>query len=290
MFTFFERLRTGFTAAGACLEVLKRDKKLVVFPLLSGLCCLLVLASFAVPLAVLKPAFLTAVLDDRAVDAGRTPPWFWAVAFAFYFCNYFVIYFFNAALVICALSHFRGEPVSAGEGLQLAGRRLPELLAWSLVSATVGLLLRAVENANEKFGEFISGLLGGVWSVVTYFVVPVLVVERVGPLQAVQRSFAVLRRTWGESIGGHAGVGWALLPFWLLGVLLAVLGFFALTTSAALGVALVVLAVVYLLVLGLVDATLKGILLGALYLYATDGQVPTGFNRDALAGSFTVKA
>jgi ABC-type multidrug transport system fused ATPase/permease subunit len=289
MFSFFDRLSAGWSAAKACLEVLRRDKKLVAFPLLSGLSCLIVLASFALPLAVLKPHFLGAFFDEGA-DPHQVPIWFWAVLFAFYFVNYFVIYFFNAALVICALSHFRGEPVSAGEGLQAAAQRLPELLAWSLVSASVGLLLRLIENAHERAGEFISAILGGAWSVATYFVVPVLVVERVGPMQAVQRSWQVLRKTWGESIGGHAGVGWALLPFWLLGVLALVLGFFAMTTSVVLGVAVLGLAVLYMLVLGLVDATLKGILLGALYLYATAGEVPAEFDRRALAGSFTPKA
>ena len=85
MFSFFERLQTGWTAAGACLDVLRRDKKLIVFPLLSGISCLIVLASFAIPLAVIKPAFLA----DPDVD--QVPIWFWAVLFAFYFANYFVI-------------------------------------------------------------------------------------------------------------------------------------------------------------------------------------------------------
>ena len=81
-------------------------------PLLSGLSCLIVLASFAIPLAIVKPAFLGAVLDRQA-DVHQAPPWFWAVTFTFYFVNYFVIYFFNSALVYCALAHFRGEDVSA---------------------------------------------------------------------------------------------------------------------------------------------------------------------------------
>lgn len=106
MFAFFDRLSTGWTAARACVEVLKRDKKLVVFPLLSGVACLLVLASFAVPLAIAKPAFLKAVLAENA-DVHQAPPWFWAVLFTFYFVNYFVIYFFNSALVYCA------SPISA---------------------------------------------------------------------------------------------------------------------------------------------------------------------------------
>src|SRR3954468_1402732 len=263
MFSFFDRLETGWTTAGACVDVLKRDKKLIVFPLLSGIACLIVLASFALPLAVIKPAFLA------EGDADHVPIWFWVVLFAFYFCNYFVIYFFNSALVYCALSHFRGEPASADDGLRAAVRRLPELLVWSLVSATVGLVLRLIENANEKVGAIVSALLGAAWSVATYFVVPVLVVEGVGPMTAIQRSWKVLSKTWGESIGGHAGVGWALLPFWLLVFVLALLGAFAMTKSVALGVVLLVTAVLGMLVIGLIDATLKGILLGALYLYAT---------------------
>src|SRR3954447_22250939 len=151
MFSFFDRLSTGWTAAKACLEVLRRDKKLVLFPLLSGLSCLVVLASFAIPLAIAKPAFLGAFFDEEA-NVHQTPVWFWLVLFAFYFVNYFVIYFFNSALVYCALSHFRGEPATADDGLRAAVRRLPELLVWSLVSATVGLVLRLIENANEKVG------------------------------------------------------------------------------------------------------------------------------------------
>lgn len=290
MFSFFERLHTGWTAAKACLEVLRNDKKLIIFPLLSGLSCLIVAVSFAIPIAVIKPAFLSTFMNEAARSHVReTPIWFWAVLFAFYFVNYFVIYFFNSALVYCALSHFRGEPVTAGDGLKAATRRMPELLAWSLVSATVGLILKLIENSFEKAGGFIAAILGGVWSVVTYFVVPVLVVEGVGPFKAIERSSRVLCRTWGESIGAHVGVGWALLPFWLLGFGILLIAFFAFSKSVALGIALATLGIVFMLILGLVDATLKGILLGALYLYATDGEIPREFDRNVMKQSFAPK-
>jgi hypothetical protein len=268
---------------------LRNDKRLIVFPVLSGLSALVVILSFVVPLAIIRPAFLMAVIDEKHIDVQHTPIWFWVVTFLFYFCNYFVIYFFNAALVHCAISHFRGEPVPPSEGLRAAGRRFPELLAWAFVSATVGLILKLIENANEKVGSFVSAILGSAWTVVTYFVVPVLVVEKVGPMQAVQRSWQILRKTWGEAIGGHVGVGWALLPFWLLGVLGALLGALALIKAPVLGVAILAVTVVYFLVLGLVDATLKGILLGALYLYSTHGEVPEEFQREVLGQSFTPK-
>lgn len=285
----FDRISAGFRSASSCLDVLKADKRLVVFPLLSGLCALLVLASFAVPLAVLKPNLVQALDNGARINLPNSPI-VYAVAFLFYFCNYFVIYFFNAALVHCALMHFRGLEAGPAEGLTAAGRCLPHLLAWSLVSATVGMLLKMVENANEKVGGIVSALLGAGWTVLTYFVVPVLVVEKVGPLDAVKRSGKILSRTWGEAIGGHAGIGWALLPFWLLGLLAVVGGVFAMTKAPVLGATLLVLAVVYFIVLGLVDATLKGILLAALYLYAKHGEVPAEFDRSALESSFTAKA
>jgi ABC-type multidrug transport system fused ATPase/permease subunit len=285
---FFDRLSTGWTAGKACLEVLKANKKLVAFPLLSGICCLIVLASFAVPLAVIKPKFIQAAMDGNG-DVHQTPIWFWVGLFVFYFANYFVIYFFNSALVYCALAHFQGQPSSADDGLRAAAQRLPEILVWSLVSASVGLILRLIENANEKFGEIASAILGGAWSVATYFVVPVLVVEGVGPMKAIQRSWTVLTRTWGESIGGHAGIGWALLPFWLIGLVMIALGAFVATKSIALGVILLAVAVIYMFILGLVDATLKGILLGALYLYATAGEVPDEFGNGLMKRMFTTK-
>src|SRR5262245_30456450 len=109
----FDRIAAGFRAAGSCWDVLKSDKRLIVFPLLSGIAGLLVLASFAVPLAVWKPQLLHALDDGGEV---QVPPAAYAVAFAFYFCNYFVIYFFNAALVHCALMHFRGVECGPADG------------------------------------------------------------------------------------------------------------------------------------------------------------------------------
>src|SRR3954453_10909765 len=192
MFSFFDRLSAGWTAGKSCLEVLRNDKRLIVFPVLSGLSALVVFLSFVVPLAIIKPAFLTAVMEERHVDVHNTPIWFWIVTFLFYFCNYFVIYFFNAALVHCALQHFRGVECGPADGLAAAGQRLPQLFAWSLVSATVGVLLKVIENANEKIGGIVSALLGAGWTVLTYFVVPVLVVEKVGPIDAVKRSGKIL--------------------------------------------------------------------------------------------------
>jgi hypothetical protein len=286
----FDRISAGFRAASDCWAILRQDKKLLLLPLISGICCIVVLLSFVVPMVVARPQAIVALFNQNNPRAGAAnlPWWFYALVFAFYFCNYFVIYFFNAALVYCALLHFKGIPVTVGDGLQAAARSLPHILAWSLLSATVGLILKAIEN-NREAGRFISGLLGTAWSIVTYFVVPVLIVEKVDPFTAIKRSTQILRNTWGEALGGRIGIGWFLLPFWLIGIVMAVGGAFLCTTVLPLGIGLIAVAVVYLITLGLVNSALETILQSGLYLYATEGQVPNGMDRSVLQQGFTAK-
>src|ERR1700730_15447070 len=155
---FFDRISTGFELAGSSWRVLRQNKSLVVFPILSGLACLLVLATFLVPV-VAHPQWLNWI-DLRGRQGFQPPPWVYVVAFAYYFCNYFVIVFFNAALVSCALIRFSGQTPTLSDGLSAAARSLPQIVAWALVSATVGLLLKVVESAHEKLGQFISAILG----------------------------------------------------------------------------------------------------------------------------------
>src|SRR6516162_6321216 len=199
----YQRLANSFALARSSWQVLRTDKKLVLFPILSGICCIVVLIAFWAPVLLAQPAFLQ--------GQGQVPGWIYPLAFAFYFVNYFVIVFFNAALVSCALIRFHGGTPTVGDGLRAAFSRLPQILAWALVSATVGVLLKVIENAHEKAGEFISAILGTVWTVITYFVVPVLVVEKVGPIEAVKRSVQILKQTWGDALVGKFGIGLFIL-------------------------------------------------------------------------------
>jgi hypothetical protein len=288
--TVFERISNSFALARSSWRVLKTDKKLVFFPVVSGLAVLLVLASFAVPLALL------AVNDPaRFQDQdGRPALWTYAVAFAFYFCNYFAIIFCNAALISCALIRFNGQEPTLGDGFRAAGARLPQIFAWALVSATVGLLLKLIENAHEKVGEVVSALLGTAWTVITYFVVPVLVVEKVGPFQAIGRSLQILRKTWGEALVGNLGLGLFKFLLALPGILL-LLGGIALAVAGGGGPLLVTglvvagLGLLYLIAYAPVAAALDTIFLAALYQYAAYDRVPEGFDADTMRHTFEPK-
>jgi Family of unknown function (DUF6159) len=282
----FDRIATGWELATESFAVLRKDTRLLLFPLISGICCLLVLASFAVPLWSTR--YFEAVFND---ENGMRDPLSYAIVFAFYAVNYFVIVYFNAALVACALIRFKGGEPTIGDGLRAATNRLPQILAWALVSATVGTILRAIESHSERLGQFISGLLGAGWSIATFFVVPVLVTDRVGPIEAVQRSFAVLRKTWGEALSANFGIGIVTFGFiFLFGLLPLMAGGYALAAGQAVaGVALMATAVGAMLVISLVSSALDSILLAALYLYAAEGRVPGSFDSSLFRSAFGEK-
>lgn len=281
----FDRISRGFNLALSSWNVLYTDKKLILFPILSGISCLLVMASFFIPIAVLVN---NGTINLEGDENTGLPIWGWAVLFAFYFVNYFVIVFFNAALVSCSMMRFNGQQPTISAGLGAAAARLPQILAWALVSASVGILLRFIESLNEKVGEFISKIIGTAWTVLTYFVVPVLVVEKVGPFQAVSRSFQLLRQSWGESLVGSVGLGLFQFLIVLPGILALVGGGYlvANVAPAALGITVLVLGLFYLLLAFAVSAALDTIFVSAVYQFAATKTVPAGFDPYTIEHAF----
>ncbi len=286
----FQRFSTGYSLAKQSWAVLKAEKQLIVFPILSGICCLMVMASFAIPLFLAGGgAELMADVEQDAKVGEENPmqnALYLGVLFLFYFVNYFVVVFFNSALVACAIKRFYGGKPTIGEGLKASMNRLPQIAGWALVSASVGLVLRLIESRSEKLGAIVSSLLGMAWAALTYFVVPVLVVEKVGPIKAIKRSGVILKESWGESMGAHFGIGFIIFLFMLPGIGLIVGGGLLLATVPALGVALIVIGVIFLLVVSLVSSAVSAISQAAVYLYGANGETPDGFEADSLGAAF----
>ncbi len=281
----FERISNGFSLAGSTWRVLTKDKHLIVFPIVSGFFFLLVLLSFAVPLATLVD--WNQFQQQLQKNNNKPPVWVYAVAFAYYFCTYFVIIFCNSALISCALLRFNGESPTLADGFRMAMARLPQIFAWALVSATVGVLLKVVENIHEKVGEIVASLLGTAWSIMTFFVVPVLVVEKVGPMAAVGRSISLLKKTWGEALVGNMGLNFILFLLFIPVLLLFVVGVVALANGMMpVGIAVLVVAGIAFLMHMAISSALHTIFLAALYQYAADDRVPEGFDRRVMASAF----
>jgi hypothetical protein len=208
-----------------------------------------------------------------------------------YVVLYTIVNYCNAALIGAALIRLRGGDPSAGDGFKIANQHLGPIVGYALIGATVGLAMQAIKERAGFLGQIIAWLGQTAWNIATFLVIPVLIVEGVGPIEAVKRSAALLKRTWGEQIVGNAGIG---LVFGLVGFGVVVAGGVLVFLAAATGVvALIVLmaaiaAAAFAAVLA-VGAALKGIYTAALYRYAAEGQTDLFFPNDLVQTAFAPK-
>ena len=252
-------------------DVIRKDKKLIVFPILSGISVLLVAAAYFIPLFQL--GLVRQYAEERHVE-----PTAYAWMFLWYCTNYFVIVFFSCALAACAQIRFSGGEPTLGAGMSQAAAKLPNIMIWAVVASTVGLIIRIIEDRSKEAGKIFASLVGVAWAVTTFLIVPVLVFEQVGVFGSIKRSCQLLRKTWGEQVGANIGFG---LPFLVLSIPGILLIFGARHQPVALAIALF-----YFLMLGALMSAVKGIFAVALYRYATQGEAPPGFSKVNLNGAF----
>jgi len=271
-----DTLSRSWDMIGESFAVLRKDKKLVLFPILSGLSTLAVAAMYFLPL------FHMGVLEQyrayRTID-----PTVYAWLFLWYCTNYFVIIFFNCALAACAQIRFSGGEPTLGQGMSQAAWKIPSILMWAVVASTVGMILHAIEERSSWLGKIVSAVLGIAWAMSTYMIVPVLIFEEDGVFGSIQRSSALLRNTWGEQIVSGFGFGLPSLLLAIPGVLLGLVGY----RFHPLGF---LAAVPYFLVLSAVMSAVRGIFTVALYRYATEGETPSGFSRGNFKDAFVDKS
>jgi hypothetical protein len=212
---------------------------------------------------------------------------FYAALFFFYLISYAVVIFFNAGLITCAHIRLTGGDPSIHDGWENAVRHIRPIIAWALISATVGLILQIIADRAGAAGEVIRGIVGGLWSLITFFVIPVLVFEEKGVADAIKESWALFKRTWGENVIGQISLA---LPFVAIGALVIVAAVaVALVGNPVLAVAALVVAIILIAALGIVYTALHGIFVAALYVYAQSGEVPSGFQRGLVEGAFAPK-
>ena len=280
----FDRLSRSWALVKASGSVLKEDKELLVFPLISSLASILVVACFALPL------FGFGALDGLSGGRhGVVSTAAYVIGFLFYLSQYFVIFFFNAALVGAAMMRLDGGNPTVGDGLRIASSKAGNILGYAFIAATVGMLLRAIQERVGFIGRIITGIIGAGWTMATYLVVPVLVARDVGPVDAVKESATLLKKTWGENVIGQAGLGVAFVLIQLAVVVFGVTLVIAtgvLTENVALTVVVGAIAVIAVIVTALIHSALSGIYAAALYRYASGNANTQGFDSGALRMAF----
>lgn len=261
------RFETSWEIAKRSWAVLRSDKTLAWFPVLSAL------GSLAV-IAVLGGLFAVAGIDNSSTGS-TLQPFGWVLIVVAYLALAMVQTYFLAGLVAGADQRLRGQDSTLRSALEIANSRLHRLLPWAVVTATVTMVLQAIEERFGIVGTIVARLVGLAWQLVTFLVVPILVLEDLGVGDALKRSKDLFKRTWGENVIGQFGLG-------IVGFLLMLPGLVLVGVGAAIGTAGIVLlgtvGVIWLIAAAVVVSALSGIYRTALYHYAASGQVPGEFS------------
>ena len=268
------RIERSWELIEKSVAILTRHTELMFLPVASAI------ASGTISVVMLSScalAFRPGIQAYMAAGPGHsqmTQP-MWIFLFVFYLVNYFIVIYFNVALVTIVSRIINGGTASIGDGLQTAWERKGRIFQWALLAATVGIFLRALEERLGWLGRIGVRLFGAAWSLASYFVVPILAAEDIGPVEALYQSASLISETWGEEVAGSFSFGLIFMLVALPGFALPFVldrGFGAVGRMAG-----ILLMVIYWVFLAIVSSTVQGIFNAALYRYAKTGEVSGGF-------------
>jgi len=275
-----------------CFKVLKSDPEILLFPVMSGILTIFAVATFIFGFAAvfLSIGFLTGFADWLGYLI-------WPAMFVYYLITYFIVVFFNVAVIGCATIRLNGGDPTLADGFKIAFRHIGKIFVWALISATVGIILqwlRSGKGIAGLIGRIVAGIIGIAWNIVTYFVVPVMIYEELGPVSSIKRSAQIVKERWGESLVTNIGLGIAMAVLSIPGIIFTIGGVFVLLYGVLSGSAgLVVIGAValglgllWLLGVAVVNSAAKGVLLAALYKFARTGDAGQGMDPSLVQNVF----
>jgi hypothetical protein len=194
--------------------------------------------------------------------------------------------FFNVALACAASAAFDGEQMSAREAIRMAWGKRKRIALWALISAIVGTLIAEIANRLPGGAKIVAWLFGAAWGLATFFVIPILAMEGVGPVEALRRSSGLVKRRWGEGISGRISIGaWAVIATVPLAIGLAI-GATLLPTHPEAGIVVIGFSLVGMVAVFAAVAATQQVFAVALYRYAIDAPIG-GFSAADLEYPFT---
>jgi hypothetical protein len=274
-----QRIRTSWELGKISWGVLRSDRTLAWFPVLTFLASLVVAAVFA--------GLIAATGLDTSNGQESLEPIGWVFVVVAYIALAFVGTYFLGALVHGANERLEGRDANLGSSLGAANARLHRIIPWAILQGTVSVILSAIEERAGFVGQIVVRLIGAAWAVVTFLTVPVIMFEDLGPFDALKRSGSLLKQTWGENLLAQAGFGLLALVASLPGVLFIVVG--VTSDELVLTIPLVGIGAVWVLLVSIVIQAMGGIYRTALYRFAIDGRAPSAFASAHLDEAFRQK-
>jgi hypothetical protein len=272
---------TSWSMIKASFKVLQSDKELIFFPIMSAVAMLILTAMFAIPMFMGGFLEVVSARGMQFVD--------YLVLFLFYLLQYLIIFLSNTALVAAAMIRLRGGDPTIMDGLRVAFDRIVPIFLYALIAATVGMLLSAAKREGKVLTNIVVSLIGFVWTVATFLVVPILAMEDVGPIEAIKRSVQYLKKTWGEQLVGSFSISAVFnLAIFMVIMLTALVIFLGTQMTAAIWPLVIIGlgAFLVILLISLASTTLNGIYTAAVYQYVITGDAGSNFDNAVIQQAF----
>ncbi|MCH9719713.1 MAG: hypothetical protein K0U60_07570 [Actinomycetia bacterium] len=289
------------TLTGLTWGIVKGNLYMLLFPVVAGVvAAVLVVAVAGVGLGLLG---LTTTAEDylESGQVDESPALFIGllVLIAAGYLGTLVTQICMAGLVSAADKELRGEDSSFGAGISAALRHLPALLGWAAIQALVGWLLAALRNGGQGGSSIqqavrigLAGVAQVAWSVVSFFVLPSIVLRGNGTIRALRESYAMIRITWGMQIAGGVRLGFFVVLLGLLPGIAATVGGVLLlfNEQVGLGIPVTALGLIVITASQVLISTLRAVFSVALFHYAEDGEAVGPYAADQLQRSVHVRS
>jgi hypothetical protein len=263
-------------------DVLNKDKEIMWFPVISFISTLV-----AILLMGVLFYFVALGGNPEVFSHGRhaeNDVAVYGTLLIYYIVVFFIVNFFEAGLFIIVQGRFSGSNLSFMDGLRGAGRNFMKIFYWSLISATVGMILRIISDKSRFIGKIVASIFGAAWGILTYFSLPALVIGNLSIKDSFKESAAIIRKTWGETLIVNFGVGlfFSVLTFILLALSV---GTIVLVPTFQVFITVATLFILAMIVMAVISSTLNSIFKLVLFNYARTGQVPQGFSEELVIGA-----
>lgn len=277
---FFNSLSKGWDLGIESLKVINKNKSLMLFPVISGI------SLFLLTVAIVGGGYFffdETTFNESFSDDFSSNATLYVCSFFFYLINYFVVIFFNVGLVFCAKKVMNNEPTSFNEGLNFASKRLSTIFSWAVLASTVGIILKAIQDNSGNIGKIVTSIIGVVWNIATFFVVPIIAYEDVNAIQALKKSAAMMKQKFGESIGANFSFG----LFSFIGILISVIiafFFWLIHPFVGIGVGIVLIGFTQIFV-----STGQMVFISAVYQKTNNPETAIDYREDLLDDIFVKK-
>ncbi|MEK6985713.1 MAG: hypothetical protein AABX89_04970 [Candidatus Thermoplasmatota archaeon] len=180
-----------------------------------------------------------------------------------------------------ATQQIKTQDGKLGPAFKLASRNLGRIFLLALTLATLVAWFRYTTTFVLRMipfvGRWVNRVLRAVLSAVTYLMLPIIIYERAGPINALKSAWRNVRKTWA---GLLVGTGLIYFSAWLV-LNVVTVGLF----QGALGLegwSAVLPPVILGAILYAIASSSGAAMRATLYWYATTGEVPAGFRIDDL--------